>query len=494
MVTVLLWDGSAVLTLPSGWVEARRDVSGSAPKCTQVVAYKVAGASEPSTYSFTFSQATDVAFISLALSGVSATSPIDVTGGSTATTGSTITAPSVTTTVDNTWVLVALGIRESTTVSTPPGTTSRQAVESRFDVSASMRVADFTMPTAGASGAKSGTAGKSTLWIGQQVALRPANVPPNAPIPTSPADGATANRLNPIELKATFSDPDPGDSPSASKWRYKLTTASTWTTVEQGNPLQSYSIPAGLAAGNYEWQAAYADQAGAWGPFSSSAFFTAADPPPGPTWLDPIDGQTITSASHPGQISVADLDKSEWTLYADNAGVIDTTTVLQGPVLKTTGDLRTHEFTGLANNTPVWWSVRIEDGGLWTSPVQIRTPVAFTPPPTPTLLVAKSDAEGLVSVAVTNPAGEPDAAYNDIYCRTADHSAVTDPHRPYSETGTRIAALKPVNSTFLDWKPAGGVAYEYRVVAVAANGTISDSGWVPLDPAAEPTIYYGGGY
>lgn len=354
-------------------------------------------------------------------------------------------------------------------------------------------IADQPITSAGSTGVRTFTTNRLQRDLDAAAfVLLPQNSPPNAPIPTSPADGADVNRAVAIQLAATFSDPDPADTPSASKWRYRLTSASAWTEVTQNNTLQSYSIPAGLAAGDYEWQAAYADQKGTWGTFSSSSFFTAADPPEGPVWLDPIDGQTITSASHTGVISVPSLTASEWTLYADSAGVIDTGTIVAGPVTRTTGNLREHEFSGLANDTPVWWSVRIEDGGLWTAPVRVRTPVSFTPPAEATVTVAESSTDGLVSVSWDNPtpgAGEPAAAYVDVDVRDLSGR---DTYRP--ATGIRLAHGKSPDSVLIDHLAASGINYEYRVVTVADNGTTSESPWTPINPTAQPTIYYGGGY
>lgn len=318
------------------------------------------------------------------------------------------------------------------------------------------------------------------------------NLPPNAPTPTSPSDGATIDRASAVQLAATFSDPNPADSPSASQWRYRVVGAATWTTVTQNNTLQTYSIPAGLAAGNYEWQAAYADQDGEWGPFSASSFFTAADPPAGPSWLTPTSGQTITTSSFTGAISQPSLTASEWKLYADNAGTIDTATVLAGPVLKTTGDLRSHTFEGLETGVPVWWSVSIEDGGLWSQEVRVRTPVLFTPPAAPTLTVAKSDANGLASATWANPApsgSEPEVSHVDLYVRDTSGS---DQYRPAA--GVRVAYAKAPNSTHIDHVAASGVNYEYQAVAVGTNGATAASAWTPIDPNAEPIIYYGGGY
>lgn len=321
------------------------------------------------------------------------------------------------------------------------------------------------------------------------------NLAPNAPILNFPS---TANVNATVRFPWEFSDPDPGDSQSKAEIRYRVEGTSTWTTVVVGNPNQFWDAVAGTftAGSRYEGQARTWDAQGKAGPWSASAFFDAVTPPPGPTLLDPISGQTISTSAYTGTISADALEASEWRLYDDVAGSIGTTE-LQPAVVKTTGDLRSHEWTGLVNGVTVWWWQRIKSAGLWSGEVTARTPVSFTPPPTPTLVVAVANEQGAHTVPITNPApgaGEPSVAYNNVFVRTAENSSAVDPHRPYSDAGMRIVKEKPLNSVLVDWLTASGVVYEYRVEAVGVDGTTAFSAWTAVDPTTEPTIQYGGAY
>lgn len=298
------------------------------------------------------------------------------------------------------------------------------------------------------------------------------NQPPNAPAWQTPQNQVFATSTDAV-LDWIFSDADAGDTQSEyvlDRWALDAfgVRVGPATRVVTATPVTEHIVAGGsLAAGDYEFKVATRDAAGA--PdldaelvFSESLFVTFATPPPGPTFLDPIDGQTIATASYEGTISAPNVDESEWTLYGDNAGVIETATVVQGPELKTIGDLRSHEFTGLTNNVPVWWSVRIKHEGLWSEPAQIRTPVSYTPPPAPSIALSVVDAAAAIDVAITNPApgvGEPAVTHNEVW--------IDD-----GEGFERRAAVVAVNSTWRYHTPISGRDYSaaVRVVAVGDNG------------------------
>lgn len=306
------------------------------------------------------------------------------------------------------------------------------------------------------------------------------NRPPNAPIVT---DQGTFNRANVNRVSWTFSDPDAGDSQSAAEVRYRENGTSTWTLVEVDNPNNFWDAPAGtFVADLYEAQVRTADQAGAWGPFSTSFFITAGDAPPGATILAPISGATIGTSSVTVGISAADVDEAEYRLYADDAGSIDLTTQLQPAVTKTTGVLRSHTWTGLTNGVPVWLWVRIKHDGLWSVATTQRNPVSYTPPPSPTLVTTPAPDTATIGVQITNPApgtGEPAVSYNDLFVRSPAATPDADPYRPYPD-GIRLATMQAPNALVTDELPAAGVEYEYLVRAHGENSTVSDSGWVSL--------------
>lgn len=301
------------------------------------------------------------------------------------------------------------------------------------------------------------------------------NQPPNAPLLIAPADGSVVDVAGTQRFDWDFSDPDPGDSQSAYNLRYRAVGAATWVETGWVATPNSYHDVTGAAftAGTaYEWQVATKDALGVEGPFSGSWFFTAVAEPDAPTWMDPLNGQTLTADSYAGVISAPDVAESEWRLVADNAGSIDESTILQGPVRKTVGDLRTHTFSGLANNTPIWWQARVKFNGLWSKWASVRTPVSFTPPPAPTFVLTPADDPPTILVDITNPTpgpSEPPVTHNEIY--------VTDP----GKSEERRADAVPPNGSWLYRTPAGdqagGVDYSgrIRVVAHGDNGTSASS-------------------
>lgn len=328
-----------------------------------------------------------------------------------------------------------------------------------------------------------------------QVAITKANNPPNAPALNFPAhvNAAATNRL-----PWTFSDPDAGDSQSAFNLYYRAQGASTWTKVAQSTPNNWWDAPAGTftAGTTYEGQVETYDSQGVLGARSTSTFFDAQQPPDGPAIIDPANGQTIPADSYTGVISAPTVDASEWTLYADDgAGNIDTATILHGPVTVTPadGDVRRYTFTGLANNVPVWWSVRTEDSGLWSAPTQdVRTPVSYAPPPAPTFTVDLDPASGSALISITNPApapGEPSVSYNDVYIDDGNGKGFE----------RKVTLLQP-NTAWRYWTPPSGFdpAGNVRVTAVATNGTTAST-TSPVNvtsggtPGTTATVIYDGG-
>lgn len=176
MLAFVAWDQKQrTLTPPAGWTLSEVNGDGGTLDPRFAVYYKVAGASEPSTYTFSWNLSCDAQVAILTYRFVDTVTPINIDGSlfSVATTG-TQNAPSVTTTVDNTMVVAAAMVEASTTVSTPGSTTSRVALESVASVTVSLRVVEFAQASAGATGAKTFTFGASTgKAVGITVALTP---------------------------------------------------------------------------------------------------------------------------------------------------------------------------------------------------------------------------------------------------------------------------------------------------------------------------------
>jgi hypothetical protein len=144
MVAILEQDsftpGTGTWTLPSGWTSLYND-SMTVDGAEVCVAYKVAGGSEPGSYTFSCNTTTvgaggTVGIIS-AYSGVDNSTPINASAPNKIDTAVaspyTVTGASITTTVDNCW-LIWMGIADRTNVTNctfavPSGYSSRATVQ-----------------------------------------------------------------------------------------------------------------------------------------------------------------------------------------------------------------------------------------------------------------------------------------------------------------------------------------------------------------------------
>ncbi|MDP2648034.1 MAG: hypothetical protein Q8P35_02235 [Candidatus Yanofskybacteria bacterium] len=171
-------------TAPAGWTAIHS--AGGVPNVAVLVYRKIAGASEPSSYTFEFRddtpQSIDVGGVGMMLAyrGVDTTTPIDAFEGlHQVNIGTTLTAPSVTSTVNNTRNIVIYGWDVGNgvgTVTLPSGYAERAAIQSIIVLGTSRGlVADKNQEAAGASGAQDATHNNvSTDGVGFQVALTPA--------------------------------------------------------------------------------------------------------------------------------------------------------------------------------------------------------------------------------------------------------------------------------------------------------------------------------
>jgi RHS repeat-associated protein len=172
LVAGITMRGAPTITAPSGWTLVRSDASGST--VTQAVYRKVAGGSEPASYTWTFGAPIDgVVGAIAAYSGVNTTTPIDVSGGQANASSTSVTAPSVTTTVTNTKLVGFFGTADDATFTAPSGMTERTDILINSSQDGSASSADVTQASAGATGTKVATASKAAVNIGQLVALKP---------------------------------------------------------------------------------------------------------------------------------------------------------------------------------------------------------------------------------------------------------------------------------------------------------------------------------
>lgn len=162
---------ASTVTPPTGWtLILRTDKGGN----IGVLSYwKVVGASEPSSYTWTITPATNAAGGITAYGEVDTVNPIDVSGGHTGLSTIAI-APSITTTAANDEIITVFAAPSTaTTFSTPAGMTEKYDT-TRAMTGPSLASDEALQAVAGASGTKSSViSGRIPRnWVAQQIALR----------------------------------------------------------------------------------------------------------------------------------------------------------------------------------------------------------------------------------------------------------------------------------------------------------------------------------
>lgn len=154
---------TATITPPSGWTLVRRVDYTTLQTSSLAVYRKVAGSSEATSFTWSFSAGTTFALGGIqSFYNVDTANPIDVEAGQGTPESQTHATPSITTTVANTMLVASFGLPSSTTWTPPSG------MNEGFDIQAVVPNADGTghsmestwsvQGAAGASGAKSATA------------------------------------------------------------------------------------------------------------------------------------------------------------------------------------------------------------------------------------------------------------------------------------------------------------------------------------------------
>lgn len=307
------------------------------------------------------------------------------------------------------------------------------------------------------------------------------NTAPNAPTPTTPADGETINRQQDQEFRWLFNDPDVGDSQSAYNFAYRLVGAPSWTEtgwVTSTTPKRT--VAAGtFAAGDYEWRVFTKDSQGEPSPPSATGFFTAGDPPPGPSLIDPANNATIGSDEYLVEWSAPEQD-------AYRLRVLDGTVVVYDTGQVDSATARSHVVAFPDNGVTRTIELTVLSGGLWSPASTVTVTVSYTPPALPAVTLYTDPGAGSLSVVTEHPTP------------TGDQATVTGMDVWVREVGTegdglRVAADVPLTQSVRWWLPASGVDYEARVRVIGDNGT---SAWSEWSGASAPvsTYYYGGSY
>lgn len=159
------------LDLPAGWAFLRRDRSNlPAYAVGSDLVYRIAGAGEPASYTFDLSSSSAYAGLMLRISGVDTRSPFDAHAGLTGPSSTNVTAPAVRSVADNVLLLEMAVIATSTTFASPGGMTEINDLD---EGSLTIQAATQGIPTAGAVGTRTATAGSADVYAAALVAIRP---------------------------------------------------------------------------------------------------------------------------------------------------------------------------------------------------------------------------------------------------------------------------------------------------------------------------------
>ena len=267
MLATVTVTGTGAPTTPSGWTVAK-STSGTALR--QATYYKVAGASEPASYSWALGSSRAASGGIVDYSGVNQTAPVDATTSASGASGNAVAA-SITTSAANDQVLAAVSFATSTTVTADVTTTER------YDSSSSSttgEAADFAQATAGATSAKTATpAASGSAWIAATIALRDASQAvlsvSTAAAPTFSANLNSGDQTKTYTVPLTVNDTRTGASAGLG-WNTTVTstqflsgshtlpaTVSTITAVSSScdngglctNPTNSVTYPVAVPAG-----------------------------------------------------------------------------------------------------------------------------------------------------------------------------------------------------------------------------------------------------
>jgi hypothetical protein len=158
MFLMLAWTGNAAPTTPAGWTMTSSNAAGVT---SALYTYRrIAGASEPATYTINFSAAATIAAWEGSYIGVDTTTPLDVAGSNNSN-GTTHTTASITTTASNDLIVVGYALAANGTYTTPAGMNAEGNPIAGTSVFESLAVFDNIAGSAGLIAGKTSTSSAS---------------------------------------------------------------------------------------------------------------------------------------------------------------------------------------------------------------------------------------------------------------------------------------------------------------------------------------------
>jgi hypothetical protein len=443
--------GSSTFTAPAGWTLIRNDLNGT--NLRHATWWRIATASEPTSWTWTFSAGRLAAGAVHVYGGVAAT-PIDVSSGSVNASSTSLTATSVTTTAANDLLVAFFSMTTNASVTPPAGMTERGeqtgSAPSRTTV---IEGSDQALGGAGPTGNRAATASTAQTSIGHLIALRGSGAAP--PVNNEPTfDQNLGNRTDAegavISLDAGATDLD-NDA---------LTYAATNLPPGLG-----ISATTGLITGTIASNAAP-------GPYNVS--ITVRD---GPT-VDATDTFTWTVTDVPGPNGPPTFDQNLGNRTDAEGAVIS----LDAGATDPDGDPLTYE----AANLPTGLSINAATGLITGS-------IAFTAAPGPynvSVTVRDGpavDATDTFTWTVTDATPPAGPVFKSASYATNNAIATTlvVPRPATFAAGDVLLASIVIRGSSTITPPAG-----WTLIRNDLNGTnLRHVTWWKLATAAEPTTY-----
>jgi Bacterial Ig domain/Chitobiase/beta-hexosaminidase C-terminal domain/PASTA domain len=247
--------GNAAITTPSGWTAAGGANGGNLVR--QATYYRVAGAAEPASYTWTWTATQAAAGGMSAYYGVKASAPLGLVGtAASANNATTVTAPSLTTTANDALVLAFFASNTNSTFSTASGMSERYEIGTTGAVS--LASDDMAQAVAGPTGAMTSTATTSGRVVGHQVSFNVDDVAPTGSF-TDPGSALAGT----VPLTADADDLD--SAVAGVLFQRSPADADTWTTIGAADTASPYSASfdtIGVADGLYDLRVVITDVAG----------------------------------------------------------------------------------------------------------------------------------------------------------------------------------------------------------------------------------------
>jgi hypothetical protein len=220
MVATITAAGTGAITAPSGWTQ----IADTTTTLRQSSYYRVAGSSEPTSWTWSLASNRRASGGIVAYSGVDTSVPVDASAAASGTSGNA-TAPSVTTNVPGDTVIAAIGYAgtwSSNSITPAASTTERYDIS---DAGTESEGADFTQSTSGATPTRTVTPATGGAWIAHTIALYPATAATlslsTTAVPTFSASLPGGDQTPTYTLPLTVQDTRTG---SAAGWNVTITS------------------------------------------------------------------------------------------------------------------------------------------------------------------------------------------------------------------------------------------------------------------------------